>query len=125
MKQNDDTRRKIYNILDNFITLAKQEEHKKLIENFQMSQGQLEELYEFLKNYYDNLELLCIPPYEVAFIDSDLSRIPIEIDGEEDEDIWSLECALWVDDKEGEAILHADLHIDEESINFDYRYIGS
>ncbi|WP_295380086.1 hypothetical protein [uncultured Stenotrophomonas sp.] len=107
-----------YSELADFITTLSTRDRDALQTRFRLPALVINEMVELIDSYYTVGTLLTAPRQN----DSDALWIVVDPHVEDPKDaVWSVECRMLADGKEGEAVLHVEFHADV----LVYRYIGS
>lgn len=107
-----------YSELADFIAALSTRDRDALQTRFQLPALVINEMFELIDSYYTVGTLLTAPRQD----DSDALWIVVDPHVEDpDPSVWSVECRMLADGKEGEAVLHVEFHADA----LVYRYIGS
>lgn len=100
-----------------FISAVSSKDRGVLTERFILPAVVIDGLFDLVDSYYEVGTVLSAPPRA----DSDAIWVVVGPESDLDPDIWSVDCRMLANGKEGEAVLHIEFH----GVTLEYRYIGS
>jgi len=97
MEINIQTKKIIYNFIENFITALKSKEPSQL-ENYEIDSELYKEILDIISDYYDDINDIELPDINLISR-GEVEKLPLSIFSMDDKSIIGLECELWLDGK--------------------------
>lgn len=121
----EELRKLMYEKLTNFLRIVSAGDADLLFDIFGISKPILDEIEESLIEYFNNIQPMSLAPYDVAFNKKGKDRPFFDAFEMNDPNFIGVECVIFVNEKETEAILHVEFEKNEDDLNFKFKYIGS
>jgi len=114
-----------YQIIRDFLNALTHKDVQTLRTKFHITDALLLEINEEILIYFSECVVLSLAPKNLAFSKSNTGRVPFDLYEMNEANTWGVECVLWGDSEESEAVLHIELSGETDNLEFSYKYIGS
>ena len=121
----DELKKKSYELLKQFIEAVNSRDQSILKERFNINNEIFCEIIENLEEYFGENFSIEPPPYEGAFEKNARNEPDISLFEMNEPGNFGIECAIWMNKKYQEPILHAEISKNTGDWEFIYKYIGS
>ena len=122
---NDETKKLIYDKLEYFLSLLSSGDADSLYKIFAISKPLFDEIEESLIEYFNVIPALSLAPFETAFQRIGNARPFFDIYEMNEKNHFGIECVIFANKTETEAILHVEFEEAGADFKFQYKYIGS